>query len=154
MDGRTGPALTHRPLQRIGRLRPMMRLDRLGLIAAVAIVALGAPVIVGARPCPRLESRLPEPTAPAEVATSTVVLDRDGRLLRPFTIADGRWRLPVTKADVDQRFLDMLIAYEDRRFAEHDGVDYRRWSAPRASSCSPAATSSPAARRSPCRSRA
>ena len=71
-----------------------------------------------------LESRLPEPTAPAEVATSTVVLDRDGRLLRPFTIADGRWRLPVTKDDVDQRFLDFLIAYEDRRFAEHDGVDW------------------------------
>ena len=28
-----------------------------------------------------------------------------------------------TKADVDQRFLEFLIAYEDRRFAEHDGVD-------------------------------
>ena len=25
---------------------------------------------------------------------STVVLDREGRLLRPFATADGRWRLP------------------------------------------------------------
>ena len=42
---------------------------------------------------------------------STVVLDRDGRLLRAFTTADGRWRLPVTSADVDPRFLAMLLAY-------------------------------------------
>ena len=102
----------------------MIRPDRLGLIAAIVIVALGAPVILGLAHIRDLESRLPEPTAPAEVATSTVVLDRDGRLLRPFTIADGRWRLPVTKNDVDQRFIDFLIAYEDRRFAEHDGVDW------------------------------
>ena len=47
-----------------------------------------------------------------------------GLLLRPFTIADGRWRLPVTMAEVDPRFLDMLIAYEDRHFAEHDGIDW------------------------------
>ena len=30
--------------------------------------------------------------------------------------ADGRWRLPVEAKDVDQRYLAMLIAYEDRRF--------------------------------------
>ena len=47
---------------------------------------------------------------------STIVVDRDGRLLRAFTTADGRWRLPVTHADVDPRFLAMLQAYEDRRF--------------------------------------
>ena len=102
----------------------MIRLDRLGLIAAVVLVALGAPVILGLAHLRGLESRLPEATAPADVPTSTVVLDRDGRLLRPFTIADGRWRLPVTKDDVDQRFLEFLIAYEDRRFAGHDGVDW------------------------------
>jgi penicillin-binding protein 1C len=102
-----------------------LRLDRIGLIAAVIVVALGAPLILGLAHIRDLEARLPEPLAPGDVATSTVVLDRDGRLLRPFTIADGRWRLPVTKAEVDQRFLDMLIAYEDRRFREHNGVDYR-----------------------------
>ncbi len=80
---------------------------------------------VGLKVIGDIEASLPAPPAPAAVATSTVVLDRNGRLLRPFTIADGRWRLPVTKADVDQRYLDMLIGYEDGRFAEHDGVDYR-----------------------------
>jgi len=52
-----------------------------------------------------------------------VVLDRDGRLLRPFATADGRWRLPVTGSQVDPRFRAMLTAYEDRRFASHPGVD-------------------------------
>ena len=56
---------------------------------------------------------------------STIVVDRDGRLLRAFTMPDGRWRLPVTTHEVDPRYLAMLIAYEDGRFYEHDGVDLR-----------------------------
>ncbi|HEY9422429.1 MAG TPA: penicillin-binding protein 1C, partial [Thermoanaerobaculia bacterium] len=35
---------------------------------------------------------------------STVVLDRDGRLLRPFATPEGRWRLPVETGDVDPRY--------------------------------------------------
>ncbi len=54
---------------------------------------------------------------------STLVLDREGRLLRPYVTADGRWRLPVATADVDPRFLAMLKAYEDQRFDGHRGVD-------------------------------
>jgi penicillin-binding protein 1C len=54
---------------------------------------------------------------------STLVLDRDGRLLTPFTAADGIWRLPATADDVDPRYLGMLVAFEDRRFAMHPGVD-------------------------------
>lgn len=56
---------------------------------------------------------------------STIAVDREGRLLRAFTTQDGRWRLPVTSNDVDPRFLEMLVAYEDRRFREHKGVDAR-----------------------------
>jgi len=58
-------------------------------------------------------------------ATSATVLDRDNRLLRAFTTPDGRWRLPVEVSDVDPRYLEFLMAFEDRRFYEHDGVDYR-----------------------------
>ena len=47
---------------------------------------------------------------------STIVVDRDGRLLRPFTLPDGRWRLPATTHDVDPRYIAMLVAYEDGRF--------------------------------------
>ncbi len=58
-------------------------------------------------------------------AASTVVLDRDGRLLRPFATAAGRWSLPVSSADVDPRFVALLLAVEDARFADHGGIDPR-----------------------------
>src|SRR5256885_12046494 len=54
---------------------------------------------------------------------STVVVDRNGQLLRPYATVDGRWRLPATVKDVDPRYLDLLIAYEDKRFRSHHGVD-------------------------------
>ena len=60
---------------------------------------------------------------PPEIATSVEVLDRDGRLLRPFALPDGRWRLAVDPLRVDRRYADMLIAYEDKRFYDHAGVD-------------------------------
>jgi penicillin-binding protein 1C len=56
-------------------------------------------------------------------ARSTVVLDREGRLLRPYAAADGRWRLPVAVSDVDPRFLALLRAYEDAGFERHGGVE-------------------------------
>ena len=54
---------------------------------------------------------------------STLVLDQRGEVLRGFTSADGYWRLPVELDDVDVRFIDMLLAYEDKRFYWHPGVD-------------------------------
>ncbi|MEI7600641.1 MAG: penicillin-binding protein 1C [Aestuariivirga sp.] len=57
------------------------------------------------------------------ITYSTLVTDKDGKLLRPFITKDGYWRLPVTTKDVDPRFLAMLIAYEDKRFYAHAGVD-------------------------------
>jgi penicillin-binding protein 1C len=54
---------------------------------------------------------------------SHVVLDREGRLLRAYATNEGRWRLPVAEDDVDPRFLNLLFAYEDKRFREHSGVD-------------------------------
>jgi penicillin-binding protein 1C len=55
---------------------------------------------------------------------SPVVLDRDGVLLRAFTMPDGRWRLPAKSEDVDPHYVAMLLAYEDRRFYRHHGIDY------------------------------
>jgi penicillin-binding protein 1C len=54
---------------------------------------------------------------------STLALDREGTLLRPFPIADGRWRLETRIEDVDPDYIAMLLAYEDRRFYDHRGVD-------------------------------
>jgi penicillin-binding protein 1C len=58
-----------------------------------------------------------------DLALSHVVLDRDGRLLRAYATVEGRWRLPATPDDVDPRFLKLLLAYEDKRFYAHHGVD-------------------------------
>ena len=55
--------------------------------------------------------------------TSVEVLARDGSLLRAYTVADGRWRLGVDPDRVDPTYLAMLIAYEDKRFYRHRGVD-------------------------------
>ena len=81
------------------------------LAACIAIAALAAVVIVGRPPLDRAE------------AVSTTVLDADGHLLRAFTTPGGHWRLPLEPADVDPRYLAMLIAYEDKRFRSHGGVD-------------------------------
>ncbi|MGO4704850.1 penicillin-binding protein 1C [Microvirga sp. 2MCAF38] len=54
---------------------------------------------------------------------STVVLDRTGKLLRPFVTSEGRWRLPIETGDIDPRYLAMLKAYEDARFDHHYGID-------------------------------
>src|SRR5262245_46765299 len=56
-------------------------------------------------------------------ALSVTVLDRDDQLLRAYTAADGRWRLPVEAKEVDARYLAMLLAFEDARFGSHRGVD-------------------------------
>jgi penicillin-binding protein 1C len=90
------------------------------IISAATFASVHIAATIGA-----IESRLPPPPHASQLEVSTVVLDRNGKLLRPFAIADGRWRLPVRKEDVDPRFVAMLMAYEDKRFYEHSGVDFR-----------------------------
>ncbi|MEO0773284.1 MAG: penicillin-binding protein 1C [Pseudomonadota bacterium] len=57
--------------------------------------------------------------------TSVEVLDRHGNLLRLYTVDDGRWRLSTSLDAVDPGYINMLIAYEDKRFYRHNGVDLR-----------------------------
>lgn len=54
---------------------------------------------------------------------SREVVDRNGTLLRAYTTNSGIWRLPVSLEAVDPDYINMLIAYEDRRFRSHSGVD-------------------------------
>ncbi|HMO70818.1 MAG TPA: transglycosylase domain-containing protein, partial [Paracoccaceae bacterium] len=62
---------------------------------------------------------------PLSVETSVEVVARDGRLLRAYTVEDGRWRMALDPGQVDPAFVAMLLAYEDRRFRSHPGVDAR-----------------------------
>jgi penicillin-binding protein 1C len=84
----------------------------LGLAGAAALIAVaGGTWLIALGPRPAMPD------------TSHVVLDRDGRLLRAYATNEGRWRLPTVAEDVDPRFVQMLLAYEDKRFYEHVGVD-------------------------------
>ncbi len=57
------------------------------------------------------------------VDTSVQVVDRDGKLLRAYTVDDGLWRMGSGLDAVDSGYIDMLVAYEDQRFWSHAGVD-------------------------------
>jgi len=63
------------------------------------------------------------PPLPEPIPVSAEVLDRDGQLLRAYATLDGRWRFRTELGQVDPQFVKMLIAYEDKRFFEHDGID-------------------------------
>jgi penicillin-binding protein 1C len=97
-----------------GRLSAVIRQGR-----AVAALLIGTAVVLLAVTWQRMT---PLSLARAE-ALSVTVLDRDDRLLRAYTSADGRWRLPVEPNEVDARYLAMLLAFEDKRFRSHRGVD-------------------------------
>ena len=60
---------------------------------------------------------------PLVIEQSVEVLDRNGDLLRAYTVADGRWRMAVGLDAVDPTYLAMLIRYEDKRFYDHGGID-------------------------------
>lgn len=94
--------------------------------AALAILYAGLGLAAAALTALNVAIAIIPPLKLDEVADVSVsVVDREDRLLRAFTTASGHWRLPVTVPDVDQRYLAMLTAFEDRRFHDHKGVDLR-----------------------------
>jgi penicillin-binding protein 1C len=91
--------------------------------ALIAAVALGAVVCIGIGALWGLVDGFGPAPLGRGLEVSKTVLDRNGRLLRSYTTSEGRWRLPASRLDVDPRYLDVLLAYEDKRFFEHGGVD-------------------------------
>ncbi len=66
---------------------------------------------------------LPLPPLARGDDVSPVVLDERGRILTAYLSKDGKWRLRTTPHDVPDFYLGMLLAYEDKRFYSHAGVD-------------------------------
>jgi len=54
---------------------------------------------------------------------SLSVTDSAGQPLRTYLARDGMLRMPVAVPRVNRTYLDLLLAYEDRRFRNHPGVD-------------------------------
>lgn len=83
--------------------------DRLPpLLSGAAILLL----VLLAVPAPRVGDEL-----------SAAVYARGGELLGASVSADGQWRLPPSSRRVPDRFASALVAYEDKRFYYHMGVD-------------------------------
>src|SRR6201996_8329715 len=104
--------------KQISAIKPVRRVRRRGVIALMGIgFRVGAMfvrwgILLG--PLPLKQAR----------EVSTTIVDRHGKLLRAYAMADGRWRLPVNAAtDVDPTYLKLLFAFEDHRFRSHAGVD-------------------------------
>lgn len=53
---------------------------------------------------------------------STVLFDKEGALLGAKIASDGQWRFPHNDS-VPEKFRKAIIAFEDKRFEEHLGVD-------------------------------
>src|SRR5271166_4095794 len=103
----------------------MTRAGRFSLVALAAVTLAAAAGLATSLSWSRYVAGLGPIDLLSSREGSTVVVDVDGRLLRPFTLPDGRWRLQATTHDVDPRYLAMLVAYEDGRFYQHRGVDVR-----------------------------
>lgn len=93
-------------------------MKRGGLFVLVALLFAAAALRDGVD---RWVTRTDLPATLGEV--STEIRDRNGELLRVYPVEDGIWRLHAGLHQVDARFVDMLVSYEDRRFWQHRGVD-------------------------------
>jgi penicillin-binding protein 1C len=104
-------------LEQANVIRSVRRLRRTGLAAlaiSLTFAAMAAALVILLGPLPLREAN----------DVSATIVDRHGKLLRAYAMPDGRWRLPVHAAsDIDPTYLKLLLAYEDRRFYSHGGVD-------------------------------
>lgn len=90
------------------------------ILAAIAAVVFTAAVAAGA-----YVYALGPPPLGRHFAYSRLVFDGNGRVVHAYATPQGRWRFRATVDDVDPRFLQLLFAYEDKRFYQHHGVDLR-----------------------------
>ena len=83
------------------RRRRRIRLAALACAAAVLILLGGfAAWVVSLGPLPLAQAH----------QVSTTIVDRNGKLLRAYAMADGRWRLPVdARTGVDPDYLKLLL---------------------------------------------
>jgi penicillin-binding protein 1C len=83
-------------------------------------VGLGVLLIIAALTTVRLWPRAP---LSERIATSSVVFDQHGRLMRLTLAHDEQYRVWTPLKDVSPAFIEALLLHEDRRFHYHFGVD-------------------------------
>lgn len=108
-------------------LRARLSLGRLSVIAAVALVLFAFVLSSEALIRGRLGS--PEGRVPTSLYTRPV--GWDGRERDPLaigTLGGGpqEWRIPVHFAELPSHLIDAVLAVEDQRFFDHEGLDIKR----------------------------
>ena len=63
---------------------------------------------------------LPEPLFRTPV--STILLDKENKLLGASIADDGQWRFPARK-NISEKFKMSIVCFEDKRFYHHPGID-------------------------------
>ncbi len=101
--------------RRIARLKRLLWPKERWRRACVCLLAVLAPIALA-------DLIFPPPMERAR-HVSTVVTARDGAVLRAFPVEDGKWRLQANIETLDPAFVRALLAYEDKRFFAHSGVD-------------------------------
>jgi penicillin-binding protein 1C len=91
--------------------------SRLYLIATLAVTTVNALLLV------LLALVFVVPLPDRDDGWSTVIEYRDGTPAHVFLSPDEKWRLQVDLDRVDSKFVESLVALEDKRFWDHDGVD-------------------------------
>ena len=65
------------------------------------------------------------PNIERKQTVSQVIRAQDGQIINLRLTENGYWREPVSFSEIDPLLVEMLIAYEDKRFWSHQGVDFR-----------------------------
>ncbi|PRY20026.1 transglycosylase domain-containing protein [Pseudosporangium ferrugineum] len=114
--------MTNTGLAKAGKLAPLIRA---GLIAGIAIAGLIFPLValagVGAKTGADALQSMPEQLSVVPSAQTTYVYANDGKTL--LTMFYEEHRKPTKIADMSPYVLKAIVASEDTRFYEHNGVD-------------------------------
>ena len=70
-----------------------------------------------------IDRLFPLPQEKLNPPSSTLLLDKDGNLLRAFLAPDEMWRLRVESGEISPLLKNATLAYEDRHFRYHPGVN-------------------------------
>lgn len=87
----------------------------LGRVIVVGVAIVGVAVLV--------DRIFPLPTGKLNPPSSTLLLDKEGNLLRAFLAPDDMWRLRVESDEISTLLKQAVLAFEDRHFAYHPGVN-------------------------------
>lgn len=89
----------------------------------IALIGTAGLVIAGIGALSIAVHQMPKPVPLEAPDYASAVYDREGRLLRLSLSEKGLYRLPIRYADISPDLIKATLAYEDRYFWKHPGVN-------------------------------